>query len=209
MDKSSSDTIRRVVQMDVSDELFGYFASKGIFHIDSAIEEGMPSSLSMALLKYHQEFGKSMPIAVVLNSPGGETNQGFAIYDTLRMIALDGRQVNILCMGQVASMATFILQAGTRRFSLPHTQFLIHEVSQFTFGDEKVSDGEERVGENRRINTVVMNVIANRIGMNPDELVKLSKKKDYWLDAGDALKLGKNGLIDEITERNVFDLVTA
>lgn len=209
MEQSESGVIRRVIQMDVSDELFSYYASKGIFHIDSEIEEGMPSSFSMALLRYHSQADKNRPVLIVLNSRGGETNQGFAIYDTLRTMALDGRQVYILCMGQVASMATFILQAGTKRFSYPHTQFLIHEVSQFTFGEEKVSDGEERVGENRRINTIVMTGIANRIGMDPNELVKLSKKKDYWLSASDALKLGDNGLIDEITERSVFDLMAA
>lgn len=195
--------------MDVGDELFSHYTEKGIFYLDSAIEEGMPSMFSMALLKYHSKAEKNKPILVVLNSPGGQANQGFAIYDVLRMISLDGRYVNILCMGHVASMATFVLQAGTKRFSLPHTQFLIHEVSQFTFGEEKVSEGEERVGENRRINTIVMDGIAKRIGMDSNELVKLSKKKDYWLNADDALKLGTHGLIDEITECSIFDLVTA
>lgn len=195
--------------MDTGDELFGYYTERGIFYLDSEIEEGMPSMFSMSLLKYHSRADKDKPILVILNSPGGQTNQGFAIYDVLRMIALDGRLVNILCMGTVASMATFVLQAGTKRFSLPHTQFLIHEVSQFTFGEEKVSEGEERVGENRRINTIVMNGISKRIGMDPIELVRLSKKKDYWLSAEDALKLGEHGLIDEITERSLFDLATA
>ena len=201
---------RRLIQMDTGDELFGYYTDRGIFYLDSEIGEGMPSMFSMSLLRYHNStLSKDMPILVVLNSPGGQANQGFAIYDALRMIARDGRRINILCMGNVASMATFVLQAGTRRFSLPHTQFLIHEVSQFTFGEEKVSDGEERVGENRRINTIVMEGIAKRIGMDPLELVKLSKKKDYWLSANDALKLGEHGLIDEITERSLFDLATA
>lgn len=204
-----SDTLRRVVRMDIGDELFDYYTKQGIFYLDSEIEEGMPSMFSMTLLRYHRHIGKNNPILVVLNSPGGQVNQGFAIYDILRMIVLDGRPVNILCMGNVASMATFVLQAGTRRFSLPNTQFLIHEVSQFTFGEEKVSEGEERVGENRRLNTIVMSGIAKRIGMDPIELVKLSKKKDYWLGADNALKLGEHGLIDEITERSLFDLVTA
>ncbi len=203
-----TETLRRIIRMDTGDELFGYYTERGIFYLDSEIEEGMPSMFSMSLLKCHSRADKDKPILVILNSPGGQTNQGFAIYDVLRMIALDGRLVNILCMGTVASMATFVLQAGTKRFSLPHTQFLIHEVSQFTFGEEKVSDGEERVGENRRINTIVMHGIAKRIGMEPAELVKLSKKKDYWLGAEDALKLGEHGLIDEITEASLFDLVT-
>ena len=204
-----ADTLRRIIRMDLGDELFNHYTKQGIFYLDSVIEEGMPSMFSMTLLRYHSQAEKKKPILVVLNSPGGQANQGFAIYDVLRIIVLGGRTVNILCMGNVASMATFVLQAGTKRFSLPHTQFLIHEVSQFTFGEEKVSEGEERVGENRRINTVVMNGIAKRIGMDPIELVKLSKKKDYWLSADDALKLGENGLIDEITERSFFDLVAA
>lgn len=124
-----AETLRRILRIDTADELFGYYTKQGIFYLDSEIEEGMPAMFSMTLLRYHSQADKSKPILVVLNSPGGQANQGFAVYDVIRMIALSGRRVNILCMGHVASMATFVLQAGTKRFSLPHTQFLIHEVS--------------------------------------------------------------------------------
>ncbi len=197
---------RRIIRMNVLDEQFEYFTKRGIFYLDSEIEEGIPSVLSMALLRRNNELDKAKPLWVILNSPGGRVDQGFAIYDVLRMVAIGGRTINILCMGTVASMATFVLQAGTRRLSLPHTQFLIHEVSQFTSGDEKVSEGEERVAENRRLNTVVMAGIAKRIGMDPDKLIKLSKKKDCWLNTEDARKLGTEGLIDEVVESIPFDM---
>jgi ATP-dependent Clp protease protease subunit len=142
------------------------------------------------------------PILVILNSPGGDIYRGLAIYDTIRMFVESGIEINVLGNGLVASMATIILQAGKRRFASQNAQFLVHQVSDVTlFSIEEVNQAEERTAEHRRINNIVMNVIAEKVGMPLDELLEISHKKDYWLGAQNALEFGVNGLIDEITTK--------
>lgn len=195
---------RRIVRMNLVEERFEYLEKKGLIFCDSEIDEGMPSVIALTLFKLHFELDKNATIWMILNSPGGQVDQGFAIFDTVRALTLTGRKINILCIGCVASMATCVLQAATQRYSLLNTQFLIHEISQHIHGVEKVSEGEDRVTENKRINNIVMGIIAERAGIATQELIKVSKKKDYWLDAKGALKFGKSGLIDKIVDKLPF-----
>ena len=122
------------------------------------------------------------------------------MYDAIKMLTNKSVEVNILGLGHVASMATVIMQAGTRRFSGPHTQFLVHQVRNAIgfFEIEEVNVGRERIEETERLNNIAMGLIAERTGIDVSELKELSKKKDFWLDLIGAKKLGKNGLIDEI-----------
>jgi ATP-dependent Clp protease, protease subunit len=66
------------------------------------------------------------PITMYLNSPGGEVNSGFSIFDTIRFIS---SPVNIVASGLCASIATVIFVAAekNRRFSMSNTKFLIHQ----------------------------------------------------------------------------------
>ena len=134
-----------------------------------------------------------------------------AIYDCIATLKESGIRVDILSLGLVASMGTIILQAGTRRLSAPHTQFLVHQVSQTIgfFKSEEVSELGERAVELERINTVVMDIIAERSEISLVELKAMCKKKDYWMDAADALRFGRKGLIDEITTKPLSNLFLA
>jgi len=145
------------------------------------------------------EPAKRKPIWIVLNSPGGSVHDGFGFYDLVKNSVDSGLEVNILGMATVASVATVVMQAGTKRFSFPNTQFLIHEVSQSALTDrEKVSESRERVEEMERLNGIAMKIISDRAGIDPAELIKLSKKKEFWLDANAARNFGHDGLIDGI-----------
>ena len=91
------------------------------------------------------------------------------------------------------------MQAGTRRYSLPSTQYLIHQIKQGQiFSFEEVSEKEESVGELKRLNSLVMNTLAERSGVPLQDLLKLTKKTDHWVDAEGAKNFGPHGLIDEI-----------
>jgi len=50
----------------------------------------------------------------------------------------------------------------------------------------------------KRINRIIMSLIAQRAGLSIDKLLAKTKKKDFWLDSTEAKKFGVNGLIDEI-----------
>jgi ATP-dependent Clp endopeptidase proteolytic subunit ClpP len=196
--------LKQVLNWTLTDWQYQKFLDKGIIFIQGAIDEEMSSEFSYEMMHLTKieppmEDGVRKPIWIILDSCGGIIVAGLAIYDTIKAAVSSGAEVNIIGRGIVASMASVIIQAGTRRFSLPHTQFLVHEVSQsVSEADEKVSEGEERVQENKRINRIIMEIIAERAGTGVDELIKLSKKKDCWFDASGARGLGANGLIDEI-----------
>lgn len=188
------------LSLELEDSMFLSFLKNGILFLDNEIDECAFSVFCRDLLYLRLlEPTQGKPIWIILNSPGGEVLHGLGIYDFIKSITNSGTEVNILAMGEAASMATVILQAGSKRYSMPNTQFLVHEMSQSIFSkDEKLSEGEERVKENKRINRIVMGLIAERAGISTEELVKISKKKECWYDATQAMELGTNGLIDQI-----------
>ena len=67
-------------------------------------------------------------ISLYINSPGGLVTAGLGIYDTMQYIKPD---VSTLCIGQAASMGSFLLAAGTKgkRFSLPNSRIMVHQPS--------------------------------------------------------------------------------
>ncbi len=202
--------VKQVLQWDPSDWQYSRFLKRGILFLQGEVCDEMSFELTSELIHLTKfeppmEDDKKVPISIILDSPGGDVFAGFAIHNMIRAAVVGGTEVNIIGKGLMASMATVILQAGSRRLALPHTQFLVHEVSQSIFEiTEKVSETEERVEESKRLNRIVMGIIAQRVGMNVDELIKLSKKKDCWFDGNGALKLGTHGLIDGIVEQLPF-----
>jgi len=202
--------IKQVLNWELSDYQYQQFLSKGIIFLQGEIEEEMSFEFAHELIHVTRldppmDGDRKKPIWVILDSPGGDVFAGFAIHDMIRSAVAGGAEINILGKGLMASMATVVLQAATKRFTLPYTQFLVHEVSQSIFEiGEKVSEGEERVEESKRINRIVMGIIAKRVGMNVDDLIKISKKKDCWFDADGALKLGEHGLVDQVIEALPF-----
>ncbi len=196
--------LKQVLNWTPTDWQYQKFLDRGIVFIQGVTDGAMSSEFSYEMMHLTKieppmEGGTKKPIWIILDSCGGSVVAGLAIYDTIKATVASGAEVNIIGKGIVASMASVIIQAGSKRLALPHTQFLVHEISQSIFEEEeKVSEGEERIQEVKRINRIIMNIIAERAGIDVDELIKLSKKKDCWFDALGARKLGTNGLIDEI-----------
>ncbi len=193
---------RNVMRLLPGDEERMALAEKGVFSLEE-IDNSSSYTLTQHFL-YKHLFQVSTPIWIVMNSPGGDVAHGLAIYDAIRMLAARGREVNVLGIGHVASMATVIMQAATNRYSTPHTQFLIHQVSQTIVDHEEVNKSKDRVEETERLNNIVMGLIASRVGIDLEELKELCKKKDYWLDSESALKFGNHGLIDKVVTELLF-----
>lgn len=195
---------KQLLVWEPNDWQYQKFLDRGIIFLHGEIDDDSSFEFGCQLIHLTKieppmEGGKKKPIWIVLDSCGGDVFAGLAIYDLIKAAVADGTEVNILGKGLVASMATAVLQSGSKRLVLPHTQFLVHEISQSIFDViEKVSAGEERVEEGKRVNLIVMGIIAERAGIGVDELIKISKKKDCWYDAQGALKVGSHGLADEI-----------
>lgn len=195
--------VRTVLNMNLTEQKLDNLYRQGIFFIPGTIESGTAITLFLETLTHqltNQLNETPTPIWLIINSPGGIIEQGFAVYDTIRMLVEMGRVVNTVGFGEVASMAVCILQAGTKRYSFPSTQFTVHQVSLVTGGEgeREVNNLSEDAAELKRMNSLVLKKIADRCGMDMKQLMRLSKKTDYTLDAQKAKEFGKNGLIDEI-----------
>lgn len=197
---------RKRSRLALREERHARLRTRGIVFVDKEIDEDYVSAINHDLLYMHSclDFAEK-PIWIVLNSPGGDLYHGLALHDVLVSLREFGTKINILGIGSVASAAGVILQAGTRRYSLPNTQFLVHQLSELKiFSDEEVNEVKENAKELDRINKVVMNIIAKRTGRPLVKLLKDTEKKNLCLGAEAAKAFGEHGLIDEITVKIPF-----
>ena len=133
------------------------------------------------------------PITILLNTVGGNVYDGLFIYDTIRDLVFKGVEVNIEVRGLAASMGLIILQAATKRVSSKYTRFLIHEMSDICHG--KTSQIEDETAEAKKLNDMLRGIEAIRSKKTSEEIEALTKRRDIWLSAEEALEWG---LIDSI-----------
>jgi ATP-dependent Clp protease protease subunit len=159
-----------------------------------AIDTKIAKEFSQSLLLMEAD-NKKDGIKVMLNSPGGEVNAGFAIYDAIRWIEPD---VTIICTGLCASIATIILTAVPKknRLSLPHCEFLIHQpLSQGISG--RISDIEIASKEIIKTKEKLHKILATETGKSLEQITK-DCDRDYWMSSQQALEYG---LISKIIQK--------
>jgi len=131
------------------------------------------------------------PITVMINSPGGSADSGFAIFDLLRFVKPPVRTcVNGLC----ASAAILIHLAGEKgeRFAMPHARFMIHQPS--TMGQGSASDLDITAQQVIRLREAYNSIIAKECGQDEAQVLEHARR-DFWLNSVQALEYG---LIDKI-----------
>ena len=133
------------------------------------------------------------PITLIINSPGGDVSSGLAIYDLIRFIK---PKVRIICSGLTASIATIILCAvpKERRFSMPNTRFLLHQphIPMEVYGP--ASELEITAKEILKTKEVLNKILSEGTGQ-PLEKLEEDTKRDFWLDAKEALDYGLIGSV--------------
>lgn len=134
------------------------------------------------------------PIRVVINSPGGAVDAGYAIYDTMRFVKAP---VHSICAGLAASAATVILLGAPKehRYSLPNTRFLIHQPSTGIQG--QASDVAIGAQEILKLRQKVNELLAAETG-KPIERIAEDTRRDFWMSAEEARDYG---LITNIVAR--------
>ncbi len=134
------------------------------------------------------------PITVIINSPGGEADSGFGIYDMLRFVR---PPVRTLVAGLCASAAILIFIAAKKgdRLSLPHSRFLLHQPSSASFG--QASDLEIAANEIIRLRDRYNQLVSEATG-KPTETVSADADRDFWIAAPQAMEYG---LVDRIVTR--------
>ena len=126
------------------------------------------------------------PITVLINSPGGAADSGFAIYDLIRFIR---PPVHTIVNGLCASAAVLILLAADKRwrFSTPQSRILLHQPSTAGFGSASDLDitAREVIKLRQRYNAIV----SETTGQDPERVLE-DARRDFWLNAQEAVAYG-------------------
>jgi len=128
------------------------------------------------------------PIWLHVQSGGGDAFAGFAAANQIEEI---GRRTPIYAVaeGMVASAATFIFLACNKRYVLPNTFFLIHQVSAWKFGLYKYDESEDDLALQKKIMKQMVDFYTAHTALS-EEAVREMLKRNTWLDAGEALDAG-------------------
>jgi len=126
------------------------------------------------------------PIYMYINSPGGEIDAGFGLYDMMRFIS---SPITCISAGLTASAAVIVLLAAekARRLSLPNSRFLLHQPSSGVRGS--ASDVQIEAGEILRIRERINRLIADATGQ-PLEKIERDTQRNFWMDADQAKQYG-------------------
>jgi ATP-dependent Clp protease, protease subunit len=149
------------------------------------------ANLVTAQLLFLESEDPEREINMYINSPGGSVTAGLAIYDTMQFVK---PPVSTLCVGQAASMGSLLLAAGAkgRRYALPHSRILIHQVSGGFEG--QASDIEIHAREALRLREILNEILAHHTGQNVKKIEK-DTDRDNFMSAAQAVEYG---LIDEV-----------
>lgn len=135
-----------------------------------------------------RDYDNEKPITINISSPGGSVMDGLALFDTILKLRRQGVVVTTRAAGLVASMATILLQAGTERVADKNVQILVHEVSGGAGG--KISAISDEAAFMERLNARLLAILAERSTLSARAIKSKSSRREWWIDADEALKLG-------------------
>lgn len=155
------------------------------------VSEGINSAVAKRVINHLLAFeaqDKTNPIYMYLNSPGGEVNSGFAIYDTMRFI---DSEVRVVCTGLCASIATVMLMGAPKehRYGMPNTKYLIHQPLIGGHIQGQASDLEITAREIIKTRKKINELLSQECGQSYEK-VEEDTTRDYWMNAEEALEYG-------------------
>jgi ATP-dependent Clp protease protease subunit len=173
-------------------DIFSRLLRERIVFITGGVEDQM-ASLIVAQLLFLESENPSKDISMYINSPGGVVTAGMAIHDTMQYIR---PRVSTVCIGQAASMGSFLLAAGEpgMRIALPNARIMVHQPSGGAQG--MASDIEIQAREILRIRKRMNELYVKYTGRELEEIER-ALDRDTFLEADEALKFG---LVDKVFE---------
>ncbi len=174
-------------------DIFSRLLKERIIFLVGPINDNVASLVTAQMLFLESENPKK-EIYFYINSPGGLVTSGLGIYDTMQYIKPD---ISTLCIGQAASMGSFLLAAGTKgkRFSLPNSRIMVHQPSAGFQG--QATDIEIHANEILSLKKRLNEIYSKHTGKGVDE-IKITLERDNFMTPIDAKKFG---LIDEVVEK--------
>ena len=174
-------------------DIYSRLLKERIIFLTGQINDNVASLITAQLLFLEAEDPKK-EIYLYINSPGGLVTAGLGIYDTMQYVKPD---ISTLCIGQAASMGSFLLAAGSKgkRFSLPNSRVMVHQPSAGFQG--QVTDIEIHANEVSSLKKRLNEIYSKHTGKSVDE-VKSALERDNFMTAEVAKDFG---LIDEVVEK--------
>ena len=174
-------------------DIYSRLLKERIIFLTGQINDNVASLVTAQLLFLEAEDPKK-EIYLYINSPGGLVTAGLGIYDTMQYIK---PEISTLCIGQAASMGSFLLAAGSKgkRFSLPNSRVMVHQPSAGFQG--QATDIEIHANEVLSLKKRLNEIYSKHTGKSVDE-IKSALERDNFMTA-DAAK--QFGLIDEVVEK--------
>ena len=176
-------------------DIYSRLLKERIIFLVGPINDNVASLVTAQLLFLESEDPKK-EINLYINSPGGLVTAGLGIYDTMQYIKPD---VSTLCIGQAASMGSFLLAAGKKgkRFSLPNSRIMVHQPSAGFQG--QATDIEIHANEVLTLKKRLNEIYSKQTGKSVDE-VKKALERDNFMSPEVAKDFG---LIDEVVENRI------
>ena len=174
-------------------DIYSRLLKERIIFLTGQINDNIASLVTAQLLFLEAEDPKK-EIYLYINSPGGLVTAGLGIYDTMQYVKPD---ISTLCIGQAASMGSFLLAAGTKgkRFSLPNSRIMVHQPSAGFQG--QATDIEIHANEVLSLKKRLNEIYSKHTGKTVDE-IKSALERDNFMTADVAKSFG---LIDEVVEK--------
>ena len=174
-------------------DIYSRLLKERIVFVVGPINDSVASLVTAQLLFLESEDPKK-EISLYVNSPGGLVTAGLGIYDTMQYIK---PEISTLCIGQAASMGSFLLAAGTKgkRYSLPNSRKMVHQPSAGFQG--QATDIEIHANEVLSLKKRLNEIYAKHTGKSVDE-IKSALERDNFMTPDNAKSFG---LIDKVVEK--------
>ena len=171
-------------------DIFSRLLKDRVVFLGTEVDDDLANVIIAQLLFLDSE-DNNKDIMMYINSPGGSVSAGLAIYDTMQFLHCD---VATYCMGMAASMGSFLLASGTKgkRFALPHSQVMIHQVLAGFRG--QATDIDIHAREILRTRDILNGLLAKHTGQNVQR-IQQDTDRDNFMTAEQAKAYG---LIDEV-----------
>jgi ATP-dependent Clp protease protease subunit len=136
------------------------------------------------------------PITLFINSAGGNVTDGLAIHDVMRHLVSTGIEVTVVVQGMAYSMGSVVLQAASpgKRVAYPHSWIMIHEPAKWA-GWQSTTAAAQHLDRLKQMQSQIYRIMADRSGKPLKQIIRDTKRVDFYLDAW---KAKEYGLIDQV-----------
>ena len=175
-------------------DIYSRLLKERIIFLTGPINDNVASLVTAQMLFLESENPKK-EIYLYINSPGGLVTAGLGIYDTMQYVRPD---ISTLCIGQAASMGSFLLAAGTKGkiFSLPNSRIMVHQPSAGFQG--QATDIEIHANEVLSLKKRLNEIYSRHTGKSVDEIKSDIERDNFMTEDVEQYF----GLIDEVVEKS-------